>query len=327
MSKESQFVTFAQQGDLPGVQSLIQQVDVNAIARIVYTDAKIVNSATLFHDKPSTALHEAATYGHTEVLQYLLENGAEINMALANGWTAIHCAAFNRQREAVLLLATEGARLDCRTEEGKTPIALLRDADITRSEVRWRKPGKSSSVEAEFVTAAMQPHCFYPASEYKESSSIIATETLGDWHRHTLFPSLDSSFYDYVNSNPTYIKWVSVSVSIHNKHSISFTTTYDLRYMLSILQILQEHGIDKNTPGIRYLSHGNIFGATIQSENPENFTLLERLFSVIECLEGKKTVEFIRHDITSLLQKIHTAEERRTVAAVADKAYAINGLF
>jgi ankyrin repeat protein len=65
----------------------------------------------------STALYGAARNGHTEVVKYLLDQGAAIDTKGFFGGTGLHWAAINGHRETVELLIARGANLELRDEQ------------------------------------------------------------------------------------------------------------------------------------------------------------------------------------------------------------------
>ncbi len=66
----------------------------------------------------------------TEVMNLLLENGADVNSALisknAAGWTALHFAAINGDTELVEYLILHGANVNYTSDEGSTALSLAR---------------------------------------------------------------------------------------------------------------------------------------------------------------------------------------------------------
>ena len=65
---------------------------------------------------------------YLEAIKLCLEQGAAINAANSEGVTAMHGAA-NRGWESVIqFLAGNGARLDVRDKQGRTPMALAESA-------------------------------------------------------------------------------------------------------------------------------------------------------------------------------------------------------
>jgi len=66
----------------------------------------------------------------TEVMDLLLENGANVNSALisknAAGWTALHFAAVNGDYDLVKYLLSRGANVNHTSDEGSTALSLAR---------------------------------------------------------------------------------------------------------------------------------------------------------------------------------------------------------
>jgi ankyrin repeat protein len=72
----------------------------------------------------STSLHKAASYGHTAVIQLLLERGAKIDASGNHGETPLHSAAIKGFGEAVELLAKRGTELEALVENRLTALHL-----------------------------------------------------------------------------------------------------------------------------------------------------------------------------------------------------------
>jgi len=66
----------------------------------------------------------------TDVMDLLLENGADVNSALisknAAGWTALHFAAINGDTELVEYLILQGANVNHTSDEGSTALSLAK---------------------------------------------------------------------------------------------------------------------------------------------------------------------------------------------------------
>jgi len=69
------------------------------------------DSAHIVGDVLSDAMHSAARNGHTEVVEYLLDQGAQIDAKGVFGATGLHWAAINGHRKMVELLSARGASL------------------------------------------------------------------------------------------------------------------------------------------------------------------------------------------------------------------------
>jgi ankyrin repeat protein len=88
-----------------------------------------------------TALHRAAVYGYTEIVRMLLDRGADMTIRTEfygydEGWTPLHraCLAMNPTwhrkykdvKAVVELLVANGADVNAKTKNGRTPLSLLR---------------------------------------------------------------------------------------------------------------------------------------------------------------------------------------------------------
>jgi len=69
------------------------------------------------HNNPVVALQMA---------ELLIENGADLNVAQAGGWTPLHQAAAHGQVEMVKLLLLFDADKNARSDDGRTPLDMAR---------------------------------------------------------------------------------------------------------------------------------------------------------------------------------------------------------
>lgn len=99
---------WARVGDALAVQRMVEQ---GACVEAVSADG-------------STALMNAAEYGHVDVAQTLLMHNAQVNAVNARGETALHVAVRNNQPEMVAFLLKNGASVDARSTEGETPLMV-----------------------------------------------------------------------------------------------------------------------------------------------------------------------------------------------------------
>ncbi|XP_038068154.1 ankyrin repeat domain-containing protein 27-like [Patiria miniata] len=75
-------------------------------------------------DRGGTAMHVAAMYGHTDVINVLLLRGGDVNATDYHGSTPLHVACSRGQQHVVLLLLDEGASVNVEDNDGNTPLHL-----------------------------------------------------------------------------------------------------------------------------------------------------------------------------------------------------------
>lgn len=73
------------------------------------------------------ALTGAVASGHTEIVKWLLANGAEPNYHYANGYTPLLTAAANGHLEIMKALLSRGADLRAKTNDGKNALAYAEE--------------------------------------------------------------------------------------------------------------------------------------------------------------------------------------------------------
>ena len=71
-----------------------------------------------------TALHQAAAGGHPEVLKLLVDAGADVNMVTGMGSTALYLAAQNGHTVVINLLVNAGADVNMQSGEGGTALRV-----------------------------------------------------------------------------------------------------------------------------------------------------------------------------------------------------------
>ncbi len=72
----------------------------------------------------ATALVMASWNGHRKTVEALLARGAAINVQAETGETALFLASMNNHRDTVEVLLAEGAALDVQTNKGKTALSI-----------------------------------------------------------------------------------------------------------------------------------------------------------------------------------------------------------
>jgi ankyrin repeat protein len=72
-------------------------------------------------------IHSAVAARHMRITEFLLEAGAEVDCYQKDGYTPLHEAAGNGQLEMVQLLLCFGAKKDVHLTDGRKPIDLARE--------------------------------------------------------------------------------------------------------------------------------------------------------------------------------------------------------
>ncbi len=112
-----------------------------------------------------TALHQAASFGHWEVIEELLNHpnvnvnaraddlkaplhlaaqkgkersvilllgkGADVSLADNDGWTPLHYAAVGGKKDIIQLLLNKGADFNAKDKQGRTPCDIAREKPMT----------------------------------------------------------------------------------------------------------------------------------------------------------------------------------------------------
>lgn len=89
-----------------------------------YTDDNEINSEN--HDG-HTALTLASDTGSIDVIQYLLDKGADVNFTSTTGKAPLDCAIRNGHLEIVKLLLQKGAKAHSTDKDGKTPLDIVKE--------------------------------------------------------------------------------------------------------------------------------------------------------------------------------------------------------
>jgi putative CocE/NonD family hydrolase len=92
-----------------------------------------------------TALHYAVRFGHKNVTEVLIANGADIKAKDKWGYQPIHWAAHHDRPDVVELLISKGADINAKTSLGQTPLQLAQERRNTKTVELLRKHGAKES--------------------------------------------------------------------------------------------------------------------------------------------------------------------------------------
>jgi len=97
--------------------------DLELVKQILAADPTLLESADADGSRP---LHFACWKGHTEIVEYLLDQGADITAQNAGnthwGGTPLHVTAHANNRAEAFLLLQKGADVHCISANGRTPL-------------------------------------------------------------------------------------------------------------------------------------------------------------------------------------------------------------
>ncbi|KAK5641014.1 hypothetical protein RI129_009561 [Pyrocoelia pectoralis] len=114
------------------------------------TDTINVNSC---NDKGWTALHVSCLYDYPHIVEYLLKNGAKLNVFDDLGLSPLHYAALKGHQNALLLLLHADATTDVQDSNGNTPLhlAVNNGHENCVKALLYFKEHKSRSINANIV--------------------------------------------------------------------------------------------------------------------------------------------------------------------------------
>ena len=108
--------------DIPSTQNLSEAVFTGDLAAVKQALTDGADPSAMDPQSGSTMLATAALMGHTEIVELLLEHGADVNTKSRDGGTALHAAAFLGRIETVKFLLEKGADANLRSNIGGTAM-------------------------------------------------------------------------------------------------------------------------------------------------------------------------------------------------------------
>jgi len=104
-----------------------------------------------------TVLHRAARYGSLEAVKMLLDRGASVDAASGHdldGFTALHFSARAGHLEVVEMLLGKGANISQKTNSGKTALEIAHDVGIVKL---LTAKGKHARFAEPYVIGSREP--------------------------------------------------------------------------------------------------------------------------------------------------------------------------
>lgn len=103
----------------------IEQNDIRTVQSLIAKKADINTSSDTI-----SPLMLAARYGNTEIIQTLIDAGANVNQTHSNGLSALHYAACYRNITALCALAVAGGNLEQKADNYLTPLEHIRQVGL-----------------------------------------------------------------------------------------------------------------------------------------------------------------------------------------------------
>jgi len=145
--KEDKFIAFAANGELEKVENYIKkEININAknkskwtalayackynhieIVKLLIDNGADVNIAV---NTGSTPLHIALNGGNTEIAEYLIENNADINVKDIMGMSALAWAAKQGDLELVIFLVKNGADINSQNVNSRTVLDVATNNNV-----------------------------------------------------------------------------------------------------------------------------------------------------------------------------------------------------
>ena len=124
------FVTYAYYGDLLSLKDALEHGAPLDYVFFFYDEERDYN------DVYFNALQAAASGGNEDVINFLLEQGMDINASTPQGWTPLFIAVRDGQAEAAKLLIFRQADLNAQTDRGATALMMAVTQKFPSEKVR-----------------------------------------------------------------------------------------------------------------------------------------------------------------------------------------------
>jgi len=78
-------------------------------------------------------IHSATAISNYDIIKLLIKNGADVNAKQQSGVIPLHSAAHNGQSEIIKLLIDHGADVNAKTTDNKTPLDMAEEKNYTEA--------------------------------------------------------------------------------------------------------------------------------------------------------------------------------------------------
>uniref|UniRef100_A0A3P9HCL4 Oxysterol-binding protein n=1 Tax=Oryzias latipes TaxID=8090 RepID=A0A3P9HCL4_ORYLA len=176
---KEEFLRFARNGDLPGVQRLLSSQLKEG--RQININCKGKSKSNLGW----TPLHLACYFGHKKVVEELLKAGADVNLPNNIGDTPLHKAAFTGRKEIVMLLLHYDACATVINGTAQVPKDVTQNAEI-RSMLEAAERTEERKLEEKLLEAAREGDLASLSQllTKRKPSDINCTDLLGNTPLH-----------------------------------------------------------------------------------------------------------------------------------------------
>ncbi|KAM6939160.1 oxysterol-binding protein-related protein 1 [Lycodopsis pacificus] len=180
LQPEEQFLQFARNGDLRGIQRLLMST---------IREETHININCRGKRKSNlgwTPLHLACYFGHKDVVEELLKAGADVNLPNNVGDSPLHKAAFTGRKEVVMLLLHYDACATVINGTAQIPKDVTQNAEI-RGMLEAAERTEERKLEEELLEAAREGDLstLTQLLSRKKSPDINCTDLLGNTPLHS----------------------------------------------------------------------------------------------------------------------------------------------
>ncbi|KAK9518958.1 hypothetical protein VZT92_021723 [Zoarces viviparus] len=180
LEPEEQFLQFARNGDLRGIQGLLMST---------IREETLININCRGKRKSNlgwTPLHLACYFGHKDVVEELLKAGADVNLPNNVGDSPLHKAAFTGRKEVVMLLLHYDACATVINGTAQIPKDVTQNAEI-RGMLEAAERTEERKLEEELLEAAREGDLstLTQLLSRKKTPDINCTDLLGNTPLHS----------------------------------------------------------------------------------------------------------------------------------------------